>query len=58
MATAVSRSWEEQRRRAFFWGLVPALAVLAVITIAPIARVFGGYPRQNTALGISRNRIG
>jgi multiple sugar transport system permease protein len=35
MAAVLSRGWEEQRRRAFFWGLVPALAVLAVITIAP-----------------------
>ncbi len=35
MARAVARSWQEQQRRSFFWGLAPALAVLVVITIAP-----------------------
>lgn len=35
MARAVAQSWQEQRRRAFFWGLAPALAVLVVITVAP-----------------------
>lgn len=32
--------WSEQRRRAFFWGLAPALLVLAVITIAPAIYLF------------------
>lgn len=27
--------WAQERRRAFFWGLVPALAVLILITLAP-----------------------
>ncbi len=35
MASAAIRSWDQQRRRAFFWGLFPALVVLAVITVAP-----------------------
>ena len=35
MARAVAQSWQEQQRRAFFWGLAPALAVLVVITVAP-----------------------
>ncbi len=35
MAAAASRSWDEQRRRAFFWGSLPALVVLVVITLAP-----------------------
>ncbi|MCB1991543.1 MAG: sugar ABC transporter permease, partial [Geminicoccaceae bacterium] len=35
MASAAITSWDRQRRRAFFWGLFPALAVLAVITVAP-----------------------
>jgi multiple sugar transport system permease protein len=35
MARALTQSWQEQQRRAFFWGLAPALAVLVVITIAP-----------------------
>lgn len=34
-AAVVPSGWEAQRRRAFFWGLVPALAVLVVITLAP-----------------------
>jgi multiple sugar transport system permease protein len=29
------KSWQHQRRRAFFWGLAPALIVLAVITLVP-----------------------
>lgn len=32
--------WNEQRRRAFFWGLVPALFVLAAITVAPAIYLF------------------
>ena len=35
MARAVAQGWQEQQRRAFFWGLAPALGVLVVITIAP-----------------------
>jgi len=35
VASSEADSWDRQRRRAFFWGLVPALAVLAVITVAP-----------------------
>jgi multiple sugar transport system permease protein len=34
-ATIPAGGWEAQRRRAFLWGLLPALAVLALITIAP-----------------------
>ena len=33
--TAIGRSWDEQRRRAFFLGLLPALVVLVAITVAP-----------------------
>jgi multiple sugar transport system permease protein len=29
------KSWQHQRRRAFFWGLAPALMVLAAITLVP-----------------------
>ncbi len=35
MAFARARSWEEGRRRAFLLGLMPALVVLALITLAP-----------------------
>ena len=35
MAFARARSWEEGRRRAFLLGLMPALLVLALITLAP-----------------------
>ena len=31
----VSRTWEVEQRRAFLLGLLPAIAVLAVITVAP-----------------------
>ena len=30
-----SRNWEAKRRRAFWWGLAPALFVLVTITLAP-----------------------
>ena len=33
--TAIGRSWDEQRRRAFLLGLLPALIVLIAITVAP-----------------------
>jgi multiple sugar transport system permease protein len=33
--TAIGRSWDEQRRRAFLLGLLPALVVLVAITVAP-----------------------
>jgi multiple sugar transport system permease protein len=32
--------WSEQRRRAFIWGLAPALVVLALITVAPALYLF------------------
>jgi multiple sugar transport system permease protein len=35
VAAAPGRSWEAERRRAFRWGLAPALAVLLTITLAP-----------------------
>ena len=33
--TAIGRSWDDQRRRAFLLGLLPALVVLVAITVAP-----------------------
>ena len=33
--TAIGRSWDDQRRRAFLLGLLPALVVLIAITVAP-----------------------
>jgi multiple sugar transport system permease protein len=33
--TQPAAGWQQQRRRAFFWGLAPALIVLAVITLVP-----------------------
>ena len=35
VATKAIGRWQRERRRAFFWGLAPALAVLGLITIAP-----------------------
>jgi multiple sugar transport system permease protein len=35
IAAGPAGSWEQERRRAFFWGLFPALAVLVAITVAP-----------------------
>lgn len=32
--------WSGQRRRAFFWGLAPALLILALITVAPAVYLF------------------
>ncbi len=32
---AIGRSWDDQRRRAFLLGLLPALVVLVAITVAP-----------------------
>jgi multiple sugar transport system permease protein len=34
-AIAIGRSWDDQRRRAFLFGLLPALMVLVTITLAP-----------------------
>lgn len=39
-AAAAGLGWGEQRRRAFLWGLAPALTVLAAITVAPAAYLF------------------
>jgi multiple sugar transport system permease protein len=36
----VAAGWSEQRRRAFLWGLAPALLILALITIAPAVYLF------------------
>jgi multiple sugar transport system permease protein len=36
----VAAGWSEQRRRAFLWGLAPALVILALITVAPAVYLF------------------
>jgi multiple sugar transport system permease protein len=36
----VAVGWNEQRRRAFLWGLAPALMILALITVAPAIYLF------------------
>lgn len=35
MAMAAAGGWQAERRRAFFWGLAPALLLLAAITLGP-----------------------
>jgi multiple sugar transport system permease protein len=40
MPTTRSRGWQAQRRRAFFWSLVPAILILVAITVAPAIYLF------------------